>query len=74
VNYLIDTSALVRVTRRQIADSWRELVDRGLVTICGPVLTETLAIAGAKQYDTAACLLPMVHQQRISEPPADGTP
>ncbi len=51
MTFLIDTSALVRVTRRQVLDEWAELVDRGLVLICDPVLAETLAIADAKKYD-----------------------
>jgi predicted nucleic acid-binding protein len=50
VTYLIDTSALVRVLRRQVDDHWHDRVARGLVAICDPVLTETLTIADAKQY------------------------
>jgi predicted nucleic acid-binding protein len=50
VTYLIDTSALVRVLRRQVDEHWHEQVARGLVAICDPVLTETLTIADAKQY------------------------
>lgn len=51
MTFLIDTSALVRVTRHQVREEWVDLVDRGLVLICDPVLTETLAIADAKRYD-----------------------
>lgn len=51
MTFLIDTSALVRITRRQVDEAWGELVDRGLVAICDPVLTEALAIADAKKYD-----------------------
>jgi predicted nucleic acid-binding protein len=51
VTFLIDTSALVRVTRRQVVEEWAELVDRGLVAICDPVVTEALAIADAEKYD-----------------------
>ena len=48
--YLVDTSALVRIVRRQVVDFWYDQVNRGLVAICEPVLTETLAIADAKSY------------------------
>lgn len=51
MNFLIDTSALVRITRRQVDEKWTELVDRGLVAICDPVLTEALAIADVESYD-----------------------
>jgi predicted nucleic acid-binding protein len=51
VTYLIDTSALIRVTRGRADPRWNELVDRGLVAICDPVLTETLVIADATQYE-----------------------
>jgi hypothetical protein len=50
VTYLIDTSALVRVLRRQVDQTWHELVKRGLIAICEPVITETLTIANAKNY------------------------
>lgn len=50
MTYLIDTSALVRIVRRQVAPKWYETVTRGLVWICEPVITETLAIADAKSY------------------------
>jgi predicted nucleic acid-binding protein len=50
MNYLIDTSALVRILRRQVDDHWHDQVTRGLVAICDPVITETLAIADAKAY------------------------
>lgn len=52
MKYLIDTSALVRIYRRQGDDGWRELVGRGLVAICEPVLIEALAITNAKGYET----------------------
>jgi predicted nucleic acid-binding protein len=51
VKYLIDTSALVRMLRRQVNDSWHEQVTHGLVAICDPVLTEALTIARANEYD-----------------------
>jgi hypothetical protein len=50
VKYLVDTSALVRILRRQVDQHWYEQVTRGLVAICDPVLTETLTIANAKTY------------------------
>lgn len=50
MSYLIDTSALVRVLRRQVDQRWQELAARGLVAICEPVITETLTIADAKAY------------------------
>lgn len=53
MTYLIDTSALVRVLRRQTADHWHQQIERGLVAICEPVLVETLTMAGAKAYQRA---------------------
>jgi len=50
VKYLIDTSALVRILRRQVDPRWRELAGHGVVAVCEPVLIETLTIAGAKVY------------------------
>jgi predicted nucleic acid-binding protein len=58
VNYLVDTSALVRIVRRQVEPVWYDLVDRGLLSICEPVLAETLLIADAKSYaemETTLC-------------------
>jgi predicted nucleic acid-binding protein len=50
VNYLVDTSALVRIVRRQVDESWHEQVTHGMVAICDPVLTEALTIARASEY------------------------
>jgi predicted nucleic acid-binding protein len=50
MKYLVDTSALVRIVRRQVALEWYELVDRGLIAICEPVIVEALTIADAKRY------------------------
>jgi hypothetical protein len=50
VKYLIDTSALVRILRRQTDEAWHAQVSRGLVAICEPVITETLTIARATEY------------------------
>lgn len=51
MKYLIDTSALVRVLRGQATPHWHEQIQRGLVAICEPVITETLTMADAKQYE-----------------------
>jgi predicted nucleic acid-binding protein len=51
VKYLIDTSALVRILRRQVDKSWHEQVTHGTVAICDPVLTEVLTIARATEYE-----------------------
>jgi predicted nucleic acid-binding protein len=50
VNYLVDTSALVRILRRQADAEWFSVVNRGLVSVCEPVLAETLTTADAKAY------------------------
>jgi predicted nucleic acid-binding protein len=51
VNYLVDTSALVRILRRQADTRWFDAVSAGHLALCEPVLTETLTIADAKSYD-----------------------
>ena len=51
MKYLIDTSALVRILRRQVDQSWHEQVIHGMVAICDPVLTEALTIARATEYE-----------------------
>jgi len=51
VKYLIDTSALVRILRRQVDQAWHEQVTHGVVAICDPVLTEALTIARATEYE-----------------------
>jgi Predicted nucleic acid-binding protein, contains PIN domain len=48
--FLVDTSALVRIQRKQVDPGWDELGDRGLLSVCEPVLAETLVIANAKDY------------------------
>ncbi|MEV0564702.1 PIN domain-containing protein [Dactylosporangium sp. NPDC050588] len=50
MKYLVDTSALVRILRRQVDPVWFDVVDRGLISVCMPVLLETLCIADAKGY------------------------
>lgn len=51
MKYLIDTSALVRILRRQVDERWHEQVIHGMVAICDPVLTEALTIARATEYE-----------------------
>jgi len=51
LRYLVDTSALVRIVRRQADPRWYEAVHAGHVALCEPVLTETLTIADAKSYE-----------------------
>ena len=51
MNYLVDTSALVRILRRQVDESWHVQVAHGMVAICDPVLTEALTIARASEYE-----------------------
>ena len=51
MKYLIDTSALVRILRRQVDQSWHEQITHGMVAICDPVLTEALTIARATEYE-----------------------
>lgn len=50
MKYLVDTSALVRMVRRQVEPRWFDLAERGLIALCEPVLVETLTIADAKAY------------------------
>jgi hypothetical protein len=50
VNYLVDTSALVRIWRKQVDPVWRDIVGRGQVAVCEPVLAETLMISDANRY------------------------
>ena len=48
--YLVDTSALVRLYRRQVSQAWADEADGGVVMISEPVMVETMTIAEAKQY------------------------
>ncbi|GAA3242426.1 PIN domain-containing protein [Dactylosporangium siamense] len=50
MRYLVDTSALVRLQRNQVAAAWDDLAERGLIAVCEPVLAEMLSIADAKTY------------------------
>lgn len=51
MSYLGDTSAIVRISRRQADERWTAAAERGLIRICDPVLAEVLLIAPAKRYD-----------------------
>lgn len=51
MKYLIDTSALVRIVRRQAEASWLDAVRAGQLALCEPVLTEALTIADARSYE-----------------------
>ena len=53
MKYLVDTSALVRIIRRQAEPEWYDAVDRGLVALCEPVLVETLTGVDAKNFRRA---------------------
>lgn len=50
MRYLADTSALIRIWRKQVDSAWHEVAGRGLVAICEPVLSEALTAADAKRY------------------------
>jgi predicted nucleic acid-binding protein len=60
LRYLVDTSALTRILRRQASPAWDNLERRGLLAICEPALTETLLIAKTKDY------VPELREHRIS--------
>ncbi len=53
MKYLIDTSVLVRIIRRQVDPAWYEAIDRGLVALCEPVIVETLTGADTKSFGRA---------------------
>ncbi|GAA1817086.1 hypothetical protein GCM10009682_42390 [Luedemannella flava] len=57
MNSLVDTGALVRITRRQVDPQWYDAVDRGLVAVCQPVIVEMLAGVDAKNFDRVNDLL-----------------
>ncbi len=50
MRFLADTSALVRIWRKQVDPSWYDVADRGLITLCEPALAETLMAVEAKRY------------------------
>jgi predicted nucleic acid-binding protein len=51
VKFLVDTSALVRIQRGQVSSAWDDAAARGWLSLCEPVLSETLQIADAKDYE-----------------------
>jgi predicted nucleic acid-binding protein len=51
MKYLVDSSALIRILRRDADPVWDALVHRGLLSVCEPVLAETLLIANRKDYE-----------------------
>jgi len=50
MKYLVDTSALVRLIRKQADPRWGEIAERGLISVCEPAMTETLLLAETKKY------------------------
>jgi len=46
----MDTTAFIRILRRQVDQAWHDQVSRGLVVICEPVVTEAVVIARAPDY------------------------
>lgn len=40
MRFLVDTSALTRLLRQQADSDWDRLEDRGLLSVCEPVLAE----------------------------------
>jgi hypothetical protein len=47
VNNPVVISALVRIIRGRIDERWDDMIERGLVASCEPVLAEALTIAEA---------------------------
>ncbi|BFU43732.1 PIN domain-containing protein [Krasilnikovia sp. MM14-A1004] len=50
MKYLADTSALVRLLRRQVDPAWHRLEDQVRLAVCEPTIAETLLIADSKRY------------------------
>ncbi|RSM59993.1 VapC toxin family PIN domain ribonuclease [Actinoplanes sp. ATCC 53533] len=50
MKYLVDTSALVRIIRAQVDPRWGGVIERGLISVCEPAMTETLLLAETKKY------------------------
>ena len=70
MKYLIDSSALTRVLRKQADPSWHEIEARGLLAVCEPILAESLLIATSKNYqeteeDIRSRYLPVTIPDRI---------
>jgi predicted nucleic acid-binding protein len=53
MKYLVDSSALIRLRRKQVDAAWQGLVGRGLIAVCEPVLAEVLCMADSRQYREA---------------------
>jgi predicted nucleic acid-binding protein len=50
MKYLVDTSALTRILRKQADPRWYEWEERGLLSVCEPILAESLLIATGTKY------------------------
>ncbi len=50
MKYPVDSSALIRIIRGQVDQRWDDLVERGMLAVCEPVLVESLAVADTKRY------------------------
>jgi predicted nucleic acid-binding protein len=48
VRFLVDTSASIRIWRKQVDPGWYDIIGRGLIVMCERVLAETLMAADAK--------------------------
>jgi predicted nucleic acid-binding protein len=59
--FLIDTSALIRIQRNQVADLWQDRVQAGVIVLCDPVIAETLATANAANYTRAEAQLHLAY-------------
>ncbi|THV41243.1 PIN domain-containing protein [Glycomyces buryatensis] len=49
IEYLIDTSALIRIIRGQVDPAWIQYADRGEFGICEPVIFEFVQGSGKRQ-------------------------
>ena len=64
--YLIDTSALTRLIRRQTKPKWVQAVHSGVVGLCDPVRLEYLqAVGGRTQYYDADALFQDLFPQYV---------
>lgn len=61
MRYLVDTSALVRIQRRQAEAAWDDLARHGLIAMCEPVLVEALSITESKRYSAAEAELQEIY-------------
>lgn len=57
MKYLTDSSALNRIQCRQVDPVWHDLVGKGLLSVCEPVLAEALLVADTKDYAKRSRLL-----------------